>query len=96
VVVGGLAGTGKSTLAAGLANALDAIVRRNDEIRKELARVRADHLAPAPFDVGIYDRSTTAATYRETLWRGEVALGRGESVVLDASWSAAGWRRAAP
>jgi uncharacterized protein len=95
VVVGGSPGTGKSTLAAGLAGVLDAAVLRSDEIRKELAGLPTDHPAPAPFGAGIYDRSTTAATYREMFRRAEIALGRGENVVLDASWSDAGRRRAA-
>jgi aminoglycoside phosphotransferase family enzyme/predicted kinase len=92
VVVGGLPGTGKSTLAGAVGDTLGATVLRSDEVRKELAGLPVDQPAPDEFGQGIYDADTTAATYRELLsWAG-VALGMGESVVLDASWSDAGRR----
>lgn len=92
VLVGGLPGTGKSTLAAGLAARLGATVLRSDEIRKELAGVPALMRSAASYGRGIYDPATTRATYECLLARAEVALGRGESVVLDASWQSEGWR----
>jgi uncharacterized protein len=92
VVVGGLPGTGKSTLAGAIGDALGATVLRSDEVRKELAGMPVDQPAPDEFGQGIYDAETTAATYRELLSWAEVALGMGESVVLDASWSDAGRR----
>ena len=87
VLIGGLPGTGKSTLAAGLADALGATVLRSDEVRKELAGLRPDQPAPAEFGEGLYRPAATAATYRELLRRTEVALALGEVVVLDASWT---------
>ena len=95
VVVGGLPGTGKSTLAAGLADALDATLLRSDEVRKELAGLPIDHPAPAAFGEGIYSPGATVATYRSMLDRAGVALAMGETVVLDASWTSAGWREEA-
>jgi len=86
VLVGGLPGTGKTTLADGLAGTLGATVIRSDVVRKELAGLRPDQPAPAGFGEGLYTADATAATYREMLRRSEVALGRGEVVVLDASW----------
>jgi len=88
VVVGGLPGTGKSTLAAGIGESTEALVLRSDVIRKELAGVPADRAAAAGFEQGIYTPATTATTYRELLARARAALGAGQSVVLDASWSA--------
>jgi aminoglycoside phosphotransferase family enzyme/predicted kinase len=88
VLLGGLPGTGKSTLAAGLADALGAMLIRSDEVRKELAGLRPDQPAPAAFGEGLYRAAATAATYGEMLRRTEVALALGESVVLDASWTA--------
>jgi aminoglycoside phosphotransferase family enzyme/predicted kinase len=93
VLVGGLPGTGKSTLAVGLADALGGTVIRSDAVRKELAGIRPDEPAPADFGHGIYTPDATEATYREMLRRTEVALGLGEVVVLDASWGS-GDRRA--
>ena len=87
VVVGGLPGTGKSTLARALGDALGATVLRSDEVRKELAGMPTDQHAPDDFGQGIYTATATADTYRELMARAEVALGMGETVVLDASWT---------
>jgi uncharacterized protein len=87
VLVGGLPGTGKSTLAAGLADALGAVVIRSDVVRKELAGLSSDSPASAPYGEGIYATTWTDATYRELLQRAGHALRHGETVVLDASWS---------
>ncbi|HZV50832.1 MAG TPA: AAA family ATPase [Candidatus Dormibacteraeota bacterium] len=95
VLVGGTPGTGKSTLARGLAEARGWILLRSDEVRKELADLphRAD--ATAPYRQGLYRPEHTAATYRELLQRARTALEQGESAVIDASWSDRAWRRAA-
>ncbi|MGE0000126.1 MAG: AAA family ATPase [Acidimicrobiia bacterium] len=87
ILVGGLPGTGKSTLARGLGEAVGAEVMRSDVVRKELAGLPADRVADARFGGGIYTAAATAATYRELLVRAERALGLGETVVLDASWT---------
>ena len=92
VLVGGLPGTGKSTLAAGLGDALGGTVLRSDAVRKELAGLPPDRPAPAGFGEGIYGPEATARTYEELLGRAATALALGELVVLDASWSDAGWR----
>jgi uncharacterized protein len=86
VAVGGLPGTGKSTLAAGLGDRLGATLLRSDEIRKELAGMDPRHHADASYRTGLYDPEMTGATYDVMLdWAG-IALAGGESVVLDASW----------
>jgi aminoglycoside phosphotransferase family enzyme/predicted kinase len=95
IVVGGLPGTGKSTLAAGLGDRLGATVLRSDEIRKELAGLAPTTPADAPFGEGIYTPAGTERTYDTLLDRATVALGLGESVVLDASWTHEPWRAAA-
>ena len=95
VLVGGLPGTGKSTLARGIGEATGALVIRSDVVRKELAGLPANQPAGATFGSGIYTAAATAATYRELLGRAERALGMGEMVVLDASWTAADHRAAA-
>jgi hypothetical protein len=92
VLIGGLPGTGKSTLADGIADALGATVIRSDEVRKELAGLRPDERAPAEFGEGLYRPAATAATYGELMRRAEIALALGEGVVLDASWTAERWR----
>lgn len=86
VLVGGLPGTGKSTVAAGLGASLGATVLRSDELRREGA-ASSSPPAPARYGEGAYRPGLVAATYRALLDRAGVALGMGETVVLDASWS---------
>ncbi|HEY8524681.1 MAG TPA: AAA family ATPase [Acidimicrobiales bacterium] len=95
IVVGGLPGTGKTTLATGLGDVLGATVLRSDEIRKELAGLDPTQPAPAGYGGGIYTPAATAATYREMLNRARIALELGETVVLDASFTDERWRVAA-
>jgi hypothetical protein len=95
VVVGGSPGTGKTTLAAALADALGAAAVHSDEVRKELSGLRPDQSGAAGFRQGIYRPEVTAETYREMLRRAQVALAYGESVVLDASFTADDGRRRA-
>jgi aminoglycoside phosphotransferase family enzyme len=87
VLVGGLPGTGKSTLAAALADRFGWTVLRSDEVRKDLAGVaHTDHVG-AGLREGLYGPEATAATYRELLDRARQLLQLGEPVLLDASWT---------
>ena len=95
VVVGGLPGTGKSTVADGLGDALGATVLRSDEVRKELAGQAIDAPMPAGFRQGQYSAEHTTGAYGEVLRRARVGLERGESVILDASFTDDAWRSAA-
>lgn len=87
VLVGGPPGTGKSTLAGGIADRLGYVVVGSDRVRKELVGLAGEALAPAEFGAGIYDPEHTRRTYAEVLRRAEALLAQGESVVLDASWT---------
>ena len=91
-LVGGLPGTGKSTLAAGIADAREWSVIRSDEVRKDAAGLSHSARAQADYGEGIYRSEITDATYQTLLERAGQALELGESVVLDASWSDARWR----
>ena len=92
VVVGGLPGTGKTTLAAALGDELGWPVLRSDEIRKELAGLDALEHVPAAYGTGLYSDAATEATYQAMLSRARQLLAWGESVVVDASFSKARWR----
>ncbi|MGI9578299.1 MAG: AAA family ATPase [Microthrixaceae bacterium] len=87
VLVGGGPGTGKSTVSRAISDELGYCLCVSDEIRKDLAGI--DHLsdAAAPLGRGIYDAETTDSTYAAMLEQARTLLVRGESVVLDASWS---------
>lgn len=95
VLVGGLPGTGKSTLAGQLADQLGAVLLSSDRLRKELAGLAPDTPAAAQYQQGIYDPGWTERTYDELLARAEALLQRGETVILDASWTHANHRDAA-
>jgi aminoglycoside phosphotransferase family enzyme/predicted kinase len=86
VLVGGLPGAGKSTLARGLAGAAGFTVIRSDVVRKELAGTASGGAAPAPFGEGIYTREWTDRTYAECLTRAERVLADGGRVIVDASF----------
>jgi aminoglycoside phosphotransferase family enzyme/predicted kinase len=86
VLVGGPPGTGKSTLAAAIADRLGYTLLNSDRVRKELAGIVPEQSAAAPFGEGIYDRERTERTYDELLSRAEKLLQHGEPVILDASW----------
>jgi len=92
VLVGGAPGTGKTTVAEGLGNRREWAVVRSDVVRKELAGLGPRDAAPAAFGEGLYSPEATRRTYEHLLGRARVALELGQSVVLDASWSAASLR----
>jgi hypothetical protein len=86
ILIGGLPGTGKSSLAASLAAAGDFRVIRSDVVRKELAGIAgADH-ATTPGSAGIYTRKWTDRTYDECLRLAEEQLFEGERVIIDATF----------
>jgi hypothetical protein len=95
VLVGGLPGTGKSTVARCLADRLGWTVLRSDEIRKEIAGIAVTERAGASFEQGLYTPEMTDQVYAHMMGRARIALGLGETVVLDASWSEDRYREAA-
>ena len=95
LLVGGLPGTGKSTVASGLSDRLGYALLRSDEIRKDLAGLAHEADARAAYGEGLYRPEAVARVYEEMLGRARHLLGRGWSVLLDASWTSAAERRAA-
>ncbi|MDH4280827.1 MAG: AAA family ATPase [Acidimicrobiia bacterium] len=77
VLVGGAVGVGKSTVANGLAAAIGATWLRTDEVRKATGDGRPPKYNPEAKD----------QVYRDLIAQAETLLARGESVVLDATWS---------
>ncbi|GAA3784818.1 bifunctional aminoglycoside phosphotransferase/ATP-binding protein [Streptomyces chiangmaiensis] len=94
-LVGGLPGSGKSTLSGALADRLGVTLLSSDRLRKELAGIRAAESAAARYGEGLYTAEWSDKTYATLLDHASALLTSGESVVLDASWSDARQREAA-
>jgi uncharacterized protein len=80
--IGGLPGTGKSTLARALAEQAGFEVIRSDEVRKELAGISFTST-----ERGIYTPEWSERTYRECWRRAENGLWEGQRVIVDATFS---------
>lgn len=86
VLVAGLPGAGKSTLAKGLADHLGFEVIRSDVVRKELAGLAPDQSANADWGHGIYSEPWSDRTYAECQRRADALLFEGRRVVVDATF----------
>ena len=86
LIVGGSMGTGKTTLARGLAEELCWPSYSSDDVRREL--FGASHGEP-DYGEGIYRPDVRNRVYTELLARAEAHLREGESVILDATFGAA-------
>jgi aminoglycoside phosphotransferase family enzyme/predicted kinase len=93
LLIGGLPGTGKSTLARGLGARGRFHVLRSDVVRKELAGLAEQAPATVGYEQGIYGAGWTQRTYDELLRRAGAMLAEGERVIVDASFRAEGHRR---
>ena len=86
VLLGGLPGTGKSTLARELAQHFGFEWIRSDEIRKELLGIPETQSASEPWGEGAYSSEWNEKTYSECLRRVCQRLFAGARVVVDASF----------
>lgn len=95
VVVGGVPGTGKTTVASALAEQLDAQVISTDEVRRELLQAGAVHGRTGELNAGLYAPENVSVVYDEVLRRAHTWLGAGHSVILDGTWRTADHRQRA-
>jgi aminoglycoside phosphotransferase family enzyme/predicted kinase len=86
VVVCGLSGTGKSTVARMIGDITGFAALRSDAVRKDLAGVPRFAHPQGKAAESIYDTKTTRATYEELRRRARSALRAGYGVVLDATF----------
>ncbi len=95
LMVGGVMGTGKSTLAHALQHELGWALFSSDTIRKQLAHLDTALPQADAFGQGVYNPERTARTYQAMLVEASAALASGHSVLLDASFIRRADRQAA-
>lgn len=93
LLVGGLPGAGKSTLARNLAERAHFQVIRSDEVRKQLAGMNPLERPSASFQDELYSAAWNDRTYAECVKRAEHLLLQGERVLIDASFREESRRR---
>ena len=93
VLVGGPPGVGKSTVAAGVADALGWTVLRSDEVRREV--IGGSLQGTSEWLSDHFSTSNTTDTYHEMIRRAQMLAEMGESVILDATWTSAPLREMA-
>ncbi|WP_084467207.1 AAA family ATPase [Nocardia arthritidis] len=92
VLVGGLPGTGKSTVAARLAAATGAVALSSDSVRVGLRATGSIAGDAGVFAAGAYRPAAKELVYTRMLAEARDLLEHGVSVVLDASWTDADQR----
>lgn len=95
VLVGGGPGTGKTTLARGLAERLGAQVISTDDVRRELMAQGVIGGPAGEFRSGLYSPEQIDAVYAEVVRRAEPLLADGHTVILDGTWQEPRHRAAA-
>jgi uncharacterized protein len=93
LVTMGLPASGKTTLARGLARRLGSVHLSSDIARKTMAGVQLTQRQSDSFGQGLYDPDMTRRTYTALRRQASLWLGRGRSVVLDATYGSPEQRR---
>lgn len=86
IMTTGLIGTGKSTIAEGVAAALELRLLSSDRIRKERAGLAPETPQRVAYGAGLYSAATSAQTYETLASLARAALQQGESVMVDAAF----------
>ncbi len=86
VLLGGLPGTGKLTLAQALAIHAGFTVIRSDLVRKELAGTSGHEPDAARYGAATYSAEWTERTYRECVRRAAAQLNEGKRALIDATF----------
>ena len=85
VAVGGLSGSGKTTVAGLLVEHLGAVRVRSDVERKRLAGLAAETRVDAAYGSGLYSAPMTERTYARLHQVAALALDAGQRVIVDAA-----------
>lgn len=95
ILVCGLMGSGKTKQAKELARRAGTRVVHSDVTRKKLAGLDPERERHVPFGTDIYSDEWSERTYQFLVNEARSELARGNSIVLDASWSKARYRQLA-
>ncbi|MCH8993934.1 MAG: AAA family ATPase [Chloroflexi bacterium] len=95
IIMVGLSGSGKSSLANALAARLGALILSSDVVRKRLLGIDPTARRTEPIDAGVYSPDVSARTYGALLDEARVWLERDKPVILDASYLRREQRQAA-
>lgn len=87
IMVGGGPGTGKTTLAHGLAEQIDAQVISTDDVRAQMAARGEISGEPGILGEGLYTPANIDAVYQAVLAQARRGLAEGRTVILDGTWS---------
>ena len=88
IVMSGLSGSGKSTVAKYLAPKINAIHLRSDAVRKHLAEIPLEQLG----ETSLYSPEMNEKTYQFLLELGLLLINQGFSVILDGKYDRHQWR----
>jgi len=86
ILMTGLMGSGKSSLAEQLAVYLNATVIQSDVLRKQLLGIEPSSRRYEPYGKGIYGEEMTRKTYDEAMERARAIMDDGGCVIVDASF----------
>lgn len=86
IMMCGLMGSGKTTLASALAYELGLPVIRSDQIRKELAGIAPLTPISTGYGCGLYAPQQTSQTYTTMAQQARMALQKSTSIIIDASF----------
>lgn len=95
VLMCGVVGTGKSSAAEVVADALGGVVIASDRVRKRIAGLAISDRSGADAGEGIYTLERTQQVYRGLLERAEPVIASGRFAILDATYARAAHRRSA-
>lgn len=94
ILMHGLAASGKSSIAAQLAQMLPAIRVRSDIERRRFGASWAAPGCAGQVDAGLYSAAGLLTTYRRLRFCADSALAAGYNVIVDATFLERAWRRA--
>ncbi|MBE9204733.1 AAA family ATPase [Synechocystis salina LEGE 06099] len=88
VLMAGLSGSGKSTVAQHLGQLLPAVHIRSDAVRKHLGGVNLDK----PGKANLYSKAMTEKVYHQLLDLATLVVNSGFNIILDAKFDRVSWR----